>query len=70
MPDSKSIAIQDVVAAAAEGALRALDARRFGADKLIQSGFTVKIDIICGGRLLDLIALNPQPLPPGPAPGR
>jgi hypothetical protein len=61
MPETKSIALQDVVAAAAEGAMRALDARKLGAKELLRSGFIVDIYIRAGGRQF----LNPQPLPPG-----
>jgi hypothetical protein len=62
------ISLQDMVAAAAQGALRGIEARKIGADELVRSGFFVDIHIICGGRPL-LQALNPQPLPPleGPA---
>ena len=67
MPDNtkalSSISLQEVVAAAAQGALRGIDARRIGASELIRNGFTVDIHIICGGRGV-LQELNPQPLPP------
>lgn len=61
------ISLHDIVAAAAQGALRGIDARRIGADELIRSGFVVDIHIICGGRQLAM--LNPQPLPPAPVEG-
>jgi hypothetical protein len=72
MADEK-IAIDDIVEAAARGALRALDARKEGGRsigntlELVRSGFVVDIVIRCGGRLLASISndLNPQPLPPG-----
>jgi len=46
------ISLQDIVAATAEGALRALDARKIGASELIKSGFMVDIIIRAGGRPL------------------
>jgi hypothetical protein len=68
------VAVEDIVQAAARGALRALDARKAGelgtgntAD-LIRAGFTVQIVIRAGGgRLPEVLEseLNPQPLPPG-----
>jgi hypothetical protein len=67
---ASKIAVQDIVAAAAQGALRGIEARKIGADELIRSGFFVNIHIICGGYPLQF--LNPQPLPPAPvqAPSR
>jgi hypothetical protein len=60
-----NISLQEVVAAAAQGALRGIDARQVGANELIRSGFTVDIHIICGGRFgWGQQELNPQPLPP------
>ena len=66
------ITIDEVVESAAKGVLRALDARNQGIDKkaltstgeLVRSGFQVDFIIRAGGRLGDLTALNPQPLPP------
>jgi hypothetical protein len=58
------IAVQDIVAAAAQGVLRGIEARRMGADELIRNGFFVNIHIICGG-YPPAPFLNPQPLPPG-----
>ena len=62
-----SIAVDDVVAAAAEGVIRALDARKVGAKELVRNGFAVSVHIIAGGippwHLLRS-ELNPQPLPP------
>jgi hypothetical protein len=64
MPETNyaKIALHDIVAAAAQGALRGIEARKIGADELIRNGFFVDIHITCGGRQLS--ALNPQPLPP------
>jgi hypothetical protein len=59
-----NIALQDIVAAAAVGAVRALDARKIGAVELIKSGFTVDLYIRAGGLLPGRVFLNPQPLPP------
>ena len=61
------ISLQDIVAAAAQGALRGIEARKLGADELLRNGFFVDIHVTAGGWLLK--ALNPQPLPPleGPA---
>jgi hypothetical protein len=65
------VTIDEVVESAARGVLRALDSRgegaRSGSDaqQLVRSGFAVEFMIRCGGRLAE-IALNPQPLPPGP----
>jgi hypothetical protein len=67
------ITIDEVVESAARGVLRALDARREGAEglrvhdgttDLVRSGFQVDFIIRAGGRLGDIVALNPQPLPP------
>lgn len=62
MPEeiTSSISLQDVVSAAAQGALRGIDARKIGAQELIRSGFVVDIRVIAGG----IQFLNPQPLPP------
>ena len=69
MPDeikvTPNIALQDIVAAAAEGAIRALGARKVGAAELIKSGFAVDFHIRAGGIP---VYLNPQPLPPSPPP--
>lgn len=58
------IGIDDLVEAAANGALRALKVRDIAAAELVRSGFTVNIGIIAGGPFLSRGALNPQPLPP------
>ena len=70
------ITLDDVVEAAAQGVVRALDARKSGQkilDKqpigtagLVRSGFFVDFRIRCGGYPfpVDQIELNPQPLPP------
>ena len=64
------VTIDEVVESAARGVLRALDARGQGAKasgvpELVRSGFSVEFIIRAGGRLAE-VALNPQPLPPGP----
>jgi hypothetical protein len=66
MAGPTSIAVDDVVAAAAEGMIRALDARKVGASELVRNGFAVSIHIIAGGIPGPLMRseLNPQPLPP------
>jgi hypothetical protein len=72
MADGK-IAIDDIVEAAARGALRALDARQESGRSigntpdLVRSGFVVDIVIRAGGIRLPSISndLSPQPLPPG-----
>jgi len=61
------IGIDDIVEAAAAGVLRGLRVREISAERLVASGFTVRIDITAGGPLLaqlSRVALNPQPLPP------
>jgi hypothetical protein len=72
MADEK-IAIDDIVEAAARGALRALDARKAGEIaagntlELVGSGFFVDIVIRAGGirgPVFSRQELNPQPLPP------
>jgi hypothetical protein len=66
------ITLDEVVESAARGVLRALDARSQGVKaagsvpELVRSGFSVEIAIRAGGRPLDLVSLNPQPLPPKP----
>jgi hypothetical protein len=55
--------LQDIVAAAAEGAIRALGARELGATELVKSGFVVDVHIRAGG-IPPVEYLNPQPLPP------
>lgn len=50
----QSIGIDDVVASAATGVLRAFEARKIGAERLsvsqlVQSGFTVRFEIWAGG---------------------
>jgi hypothetical protein len=64
------VTIDEVVESAARGVLRALDARgkadvTSGVRELVSSGFAVEFIIRAGGRLAE-VALNPQPLPPGP----
>lgn len=67
MPDeikpTPNIALQDIIAATAEGAIRALGARNVGAAELVKSGFTVDVHIRAGG-IMNPAFLNPQPLPP------
>ena len=70
-----TVAIEDVIHAAARGVLRALDARGTGtvlsATELVRSGFIVDFVIRAGGITPALIRpgasldLNPQPVPPG-----
>jgi hypothetical protein len=66
----KSVSIDDVVASAAHGVLRAFEARKIGDERLtlshlVQSGFNVKFEIWAGGPWIRQLAeLNPQPLPP------
>ena len=64
-------AVEDIMESVASGVLRALDARSKKAreisttDDLVRSGFNVSIVIRAGGISPgDLVALNPQPLPP------
>jgi hypothetical protein len=65
------ITIDEIVESAAKGVLRALDARGQGlkvsasVPELVRSGFSVEFIVRAGGRLAE-VALNPQPLPPGP----
>ena len=65
------VTIDELVESAARGVLRALDARTqggkvtSGVQELVRSGFAVEFIIRAGGRLAE-VALNPQPLPPGP----
>lgn len=52
--ESAKIGIDDIVAAAASGVLRAMDSRRISdervsVERLVASGFTVKFDIWAGG---------------------
>ena len=64
------IGIDEIFEAAAAGVLRGMRAREISTERLIASGFTVRIDLTAGGPWLELlrVALNPQPLPPGPPP--
>jgi hypothetical protein len=73
--------VDDIMEAATNGVIRALDARKAGqktesvttsASDLVRSGFYVNVHIIAGGyppgppwEMLRAQALNPQPLPPG-----
>lgn len=71
-----AITVDDVVEAAAQGVLRALDARKAGQKNLekeaigtaglVRSGFFVDFRGRCGGYPFSIgqIGLNPQPLPP------
>lgn len=59
----KSVGIDEVVASAADGVLRAFQARRIGGDKvtlpqLVQSGFTVRFEIWAGGPILRQLIQN------------
>jgi len=67
----KSVSVDEVVASAANGVLRAFEARRIGLERvslpqLVRSGFNVRFEIWCGGPWLRALeeGLNPQPLPP------
>lgn len=66
----KSVSIDDIVASAANGVLRAFEARKIGGERLnvsglMQSGFNVRFEIWAGGPWIRQLAeLNPQPLPP------
>ena len=65
------IGIDEIFEAAAAGVLRGMKAREISTERLVASGFTVRIDLTAGGPLLEQllrVALNPQPLPPGPPP--
>jgi hypothetical protein len=70
MPDQVSkITIDDIFEAAAAGVLRGMKAREISVERLVASGFTVRIDLTAGGPWLEQLSrvtLNPQPLPPGP----
>lgn len=62
------IGIEDIFEAAAAGVLRGMRAREISTERLVASGFTVRIDLTAGGpwlQQLSRVALNPQPLPPG-----
>ena len=59
----KSVGIDDVVASAAHGVLRALEARGVGSERLsvphlVQSGFNVRFEIWAGGPILRQLAQN------------
>lgn len=67
-----TIGIDQIFEAAAAGVLRGMRAREISAERLVASGFTIRIDLIAGGFPLPLLTrglaraeLNPQPLPPG-----
>ncbi len=62
------IGIEEIFEAAAAGVLRGMKAREISTERLVASGFTVRIDLTAGGpwfQQLSRVALNPQPLPPG-----
>ena len=66
------IGIEEIFEAAAAGVLRGMKAREIAAERLVASGFTVRIDLTAGGpwlQQLSRVALNPQPLPPGESGG-
>jgi hypothetical protein len=69
MPEQVSkIGIDEIFEAAAAGVLRGLKAREISTERLVASGFTVRVDLTAGGpwlQQLSRVALNPQPLPPG-----
>lgn len=61
------ITLDDIIEATAAGVLRGMGAREISAERLVASGFTIRLDLIAGGPFLDplqRVALNPQPLPP------
>jgi len=61
------IGIEEIFEAAAAGVLRGMKAREIATERLVASGFTVRIDLTAGGpwlQQLSRVALNPQPLPP------
>jgi hypothetical protein len=74
------VTVDDIMEAATNGVIRALEARKAGqkadsvatsAGDLVRSGFYVNVHIIAGGyppvppwEVLRAQALNPQPLPP------
>lgn len=67
---TNSVTIDDVVGSAANGVLRAFEARKIGTerltiDRLVNAGFVVRFEIWAGGPWVRGISeLNPQPLPP------
>jgi hypothetical protein len=69
MPEQAAkISIDEIFEAAAVGVLRGMQAREISTERLVASGFTVRIDLTAGGpwfQQLSRVALNPQPLPPG-----
>jgi hypothetical protein len=69
MPDQAGkISIDEIFEAAAAGVLRGMKAREISAERLVASGFTVRVDLTAGGpwlQQLSRVGLNPQPLPPG-----
>ena len=61
------IGIEEIFEAVAAGVLRGMKAREIATERLVASGFTVRIDLTAGGpwlQQLSRVALNPQPLPP------
>jgi hypothetical protein len=65
MSEVRKIGIDDLFEAAAAGVLRGMQAREISAERLVASGFAVRVDLIAGRWLA--VQLNPQPLPPGVA---
>jgi hypothetical protein len=65
MSEVRKIGIDDLFEAAAAGVLRGMQAREISAERLVASGFAVRVDLIAGRWLA--VQLNPQPLPPGAA---
>jgi len=68
MPEqARKISIDEIFEATAAGVLRGMKAREISTERLVASGFTVRIDLTAGGpwlQQLSRVALNPQPLPP------
>jgi hypothetical protein len=68
----QKIGIDDLFEAASAGVMRGLKARELSAERLVASGFTVRIDLTAGGpfsggvlQQAARVSLNPQPEPPG-----
>jgi hypothetical protein len=71
MSEVRKIGVDDLFEAAAAGVMRGLQAREISAERLVASGFTVRIDLLAGGPPVlqqgSRASLNPQPEPPGVA---
>lgn len=63
----QKIGIDEIFEHAALGVLRGMKAGDLSAERLLATGFSVRIDITAGGLASDRlsrVSLNPQPLPP------